>query len=1096
VKQNLIIRASAGTGKTFSLATRFLRLMLFQDAKPERILALTFSRAAAREIYQALLRRLWRASADDGGAARERAVLLDGLDEADKAAVRAKGVDFSRASFTSLLRRVLASQSAGTIATLDSFILRIVRAFPLETGFQNAVDVLDDFGGERAANDACTVLLGEETASPALENDFALAAQGRFARSGATTLADALAGWRDFRLACRGACDAWTAGSMLRALGVGENTAKPTGGETILPTVGGNNAKLFAAFLEHLDTFTPAKDVFPDKGCGEMALFFVRNPAATVFAFETKGGDKRAPQRKVCDCGEAGAAFVRRGVAWMVSEKLARAVAVVRAKLDLVEAMEKTYDKATRRQGRLTFSDFTDAVAEREGKDPLQLANLQFRFDAAFDHWALDEFQDTSVRQWECLRQLVRSAAQEGGGRTVMAVGDLKQSIYTWRGGNDEPFTAMMGWAEFADPVGEIRENAVSRRYGANTVAFVNRVFGPENVRDDGILGEACAPAVSRWLAENCWMEHVADPKRPLPEDSVEVIAVPKPPKGAAPGNPADDPEEADAAGAAMKILSPALCRYVAGLWERHERAGSLDTVGILVRDNKDGLALAERLRAMPGSLPVVWEGADGILDSPAVHAVLELLKLADHPEDSFSWQVVNGLLPVRELVFPQLSHREKVSAAVARLLERRGLARTIQFVVAKLAAAPEALRLDARSLRRLRALLRESVAWEARAEEASGVADFTEYLASTAGRETASSPHVIRILTIHRAKGLTIDHVVVPVLEAGKRDAMARPRGNVLADVAAGWAVEGMKEEEALACPALREAWEKAANERVLEQLRLHYVALTRARKSTCVFLVDPASDPHEPRVQFRDLLVAPFGNGPAAAESPYGRVVCRLGPEPHFAPPQAVPPEEGAAWEHAAGDTRVPRRSPSDEKPAGRGFRTPAAPLFAREETAAERGEEMHAKYAAIGWIDPDAPKDDEERAILASDWREAFVRPADGAVLWREKRYERLADGAWETGQFDRVVFAGTGEERRATVYDFKSNRRREGESAGAFAERMRETYAGQMHAYREAVAALAGLEKENVRAVLLLADAFSAVEAGEERGGTAYRANFSQ
>ena len=48
MKRNLIIRASAGTGKTFSLATRFIRLMLFQNVAPERILALTFSRAAAQ----------------------------------------------------------------------------------------------------------------------------------------------------------------------------------------------------------------------------------------------------------------------------------------------------------------------------------------------------------------------------------------------------------------------------------------------------------------------------------------------------------------------------------------------------------------------------------------------------------------------------------------------------------------------------------------------------------------------------------------------------------------------------------------------------------------------------------------------------------------------------------------------------------------------------------------------------------------------------------------------------------------------------------------------------------------------------------------
>ena len=50
IEGNVLIRASAGTGKTFSLATRFIRLMLFDGVDPERIVALTFSRAAAQEI--------------------------------------------------------------------------------------------------------------------------------------------------------------------------------------------------------------------------------------------------------------------------------------------------------------------------------------------------------------------------------------------------------------------------------------------------------------------------------------------------------------------------------------------------------------------------------------------------------------------------------------------------------------------------------------------------------------------------------------------------------------------------------------------------------------------------------------------------------------------------------------------------------------------------------------------------------------------------------------------------------------------------------------------------------------------------------------
>ena len=60
--RNLVLKASAGTGKTFAIATRYLRLLIFENVDPATILALTFSRAAAQEIYAKILERLWTAS--------------------------------------------------------------------------------------------------------------------------------------------------------------------------------------------------------------------------------------------------------------------------------------------------------------------------------------------------------------------------------------------------------------------------------------------------------------------------------------------------------------------------------------------------------------------------------------------------------------------------------------------------------------------------------------------------------------------------------------------------------------------------------------------------------------------------------------------------------------------------------------------------------------------------------------------------------------------------------------------------------------------------------------------------------------------------
>lgn len=1053
MKQNLIIRASAGTGKTFSLATRFIGLMLLQDAAPERILALTFSRAAAQEIYMKLLERLWKAALSDEGAATEREILYAKLTGEER--TWAEGRDLSRSRFAEVLRRVIAVQHHGTIATLDSFILRIVRSFPLEMGFQNVVDVLDGFGETRALAESRAALLDREDEARDFIDAYKTVTAGQFVRTCSQTLDEALAGWRDFAFANRQKIKTWTPTTMRAALGLEEHPQIPD--LSAIPLSGKRNDPC-ASFVNHVNAFTPASLVFEKNKGGELSRYLATHSDSTAYEYETPSG-------KVVrvECGADGASAVRAGVKYMLDLKFGHIIDIVAAKLVLCRLIEHEYDETTRRRGQLTFADFTDcqAVAE-DSEDALLLENLQFRMDSQFDHWALDEFQDTSELQWKCLKRLVREAAQPGGGRTVMTVGDLKQSIYTWRGGNDAPFTEMMEqWGEFRGEYGEIVPNAISYRYEKNTADFINRVFGPENIRKGGVLDEACSPAVERWLAENCWMQHEPDTRKGRPKDGdyVEVIAVPKPDSEQSDDEPEDD------SSAALKILMPRICDAVADLWQAHEASRSTETIGVLVRGNKDGAALAEQLRAR--HLPVVWEGMNAVTDAPAVKAVLQLLWLSEHPQDRFAWKVVHELFPVRKAVFPELMHPEKVSQEMAGMLSRLGLSRALKEIVVRICSAPD--KPDPRSIIRLEGLVREAVAYERRAEAAAGMGRFIDYLVASAGREASNSPHVIRILTIHRSKGLTLDHVVVPIAETGRTDSIVKPRrGTPL--FGEGWALSSLPEDEVKLNPQTAAAWRMAANERVMEQLRLNYVALTRARKSTHVFI---CQDEHDHCPQFRDLLVKPFEKDPPQRESPYGKLVCELGTMPPFEQ-KSVEERVSATWVHAPGETRTTRRSPSSELGAsGRSGKSGATELFAEGSSAAQKGTSAHADFAAVDWIDPAAPKNDMERWILAHAWRSAFVRTPEVTGLWRERSYELLDGGVWETGQFDRVVFRNDGSGRKAVIYDFKTNAKREVETLEAFQSRLKGHYQRQMALYAASLSALTGLPLCAIEKKLLLA-----------------------
>jgi len=1060
MRQNLIIRASAGTGKTFSLATRFIRLMLLQDVSPDRIVALTFSRAAAQEIYMKLLERLWNAALSEQGACAEKAILLQGLDAAERMRVEAMRIAWTPAHFAEVLGQVIATQHHGTIATLDSFILRIVRSFPLEMGFQHAVDVLDGYGERQALSMAQAALLDSPDVKGAFAQAFKVATGDAFVRTCSKTLGTALNGWRGF-LIDHPQCKEWTVASMRRALGVPSVLEKPSG--AVLP-VTGRRGDPFGQIIAALEAHVGWENVFPGNKGGELMHHLLMHPEATSYAYLTDGGR----ERKI-ECSPEVARAVRDIARYRLHAKLGHAVDVVHAKLVLCRMIEREYDRSTRRRGLLTFADFTgcQAEAERDAEVALKLENLQFRFDARFDHWALDEFQDTSQLQWACLKRLVREAAGPNAGRSVMAVGDLKQSIYTWRGGNDGPFKEMMGtWPEFRGECGEVVPNDTSYRYEKHTADFINCVFGPENIRDGGVLSEAFKPAVDRWLSEDCWMTHHPDVKNGVAKagDYVEVIAVP-PPNQTASLETASDDEEASG-GAALRVLSPGICACVADLWARHKAAGSTDTIGILVRNNRDGLALAERLRTWgDGRLPVVWEGMDGVTDVPVVRAVLELLKLAEHPEDSFAWKTVSSLFPVCEAVFPDLHRASAVSEAVSSMLTCLGLARTLREIISRILAS--SFTLDPRSVVRLQALVREGVGYERRKDAGDGVMRFIAFVASSSARELSASPHVIRILTIHRSKGLTLDHVVVPILETGARDAIDRPlKGPLVGD---GWAIDGLPEAEAMLVDPIARAWGAAANEHVLESLRLNYVALTRARKSTHVFVCD---DAHGGGVQFRDLLVRPFRSQAPHVGVPYGRMVCALGEMPPFGHRQEATSLR-AQWAHAVGRNMVLRRTPSSAAagPARR-TRLPLGSFFSPDGmSAAEKGTLAHERYANIAWIDPSVPRDATEARIVGSEWAGVFVR-SDAVALWRERGYEIFADGVWETGQFDRVVFRGSGAERTATICDFKTNARRADETPVAFAARMCELYAAQMTTYGRALQALTGIPMERIQARLLL------------------------
>lgn len=1049
---NLLIRASAGTGKTFALATRFIRLMLFDKVEPSRIVALTFSRAAAQEIYTKILSRLWKAAYDQDGADEEKKRLLDKLPEETVARINTLHIVWTPATFAALLRKVVAAQHLGVIATLDSFILRLVGNFPLEMGFQHAVSVLDEFGEKNEMDRAKKALLARSDDAGVFAEAFRAAKEGALSRTCAQTLDSMMnTGWRAFILT-HPESQGWKEASMADALGIQESDANTLETATVGDDIADKNGRTwFGKFKDYLGKVKAGANPLPSGKKSiplEFAQAVAEHPNAPYVVHVTSKGEEER-----CAFPESVFAAAHRDLVRLANAYFRRQLAVIAAKIRLFAIIEREYDLRTRQMGKLTFQDFTDAAKDNS---KIELENLRFRFDAKLDHWALDEFQDTSEVQWKCLHDLVLSAAEGGSSssRSVIAVGDLKQSIYTWRGGDDKPFEEMMGWLWFnkdeKNVYGRIEDAKTSYRYGKHIADFINRVFGPKNIRDGGLIPVARQAAIDRWLKADCWLEHVPeyDEKTGLPkvQDYVKVVRV-----------TADDAQEHEEA------LVEALGLEVAAAWKAREAVGSDEEIGVLVRKNEYGVLVAEALRKK--GLPVVWEGLNGVGDVPVVQAILALLQLSEHPEDAYAWKVVNDLLPVRKILLGAFNTPAAVSAHVAERLSHQGLARTLKDFCNVLGRDEHGL--DVLSRTRLQSLVRLGVDYEARREE-DGMEGFVRYVEEAARRESASSSNVIRILTIHRSKGLTLDRVYVPLFEGKKSSIAELQQGCLLFGTKRGWVFPYVAGDVLLLNEETRAAFTAQCDARLLEHLRLYYVALTRARKALTVLFSQ--KDENHKGLFFCDLIekaVASFE--PRACEA--GTILFEDGDEPAFkaAEKKADDAPMPGDWSHPEAEARVKRCSPSRLAHAEKSNTSPltADVLFAEGYGASARhGVDVHAEYAKIEWADAKAAES------LSEAFRTAFVRPSVGATVWRERPYELCRDGVWESGQFDRVVFVGAGTARSATIYDFKTNAREASESEAAFGERMRALYTSQMTAYRRALCSLTGIPEERIATVLLL------------------------
>jgi ATP-dependent exoDNAse (exonuclease V) beta subunit len=1040
--KNTLIRASAGTGKTFALATRMIRLLLL-NVEPHHVVALTFSRAAAGEIFNKIAERLAQAASSDAFAQQESGYILEELDPAQAQALRAVyGPTISRATFVSLLRKLIATQHASLIGTIDSFMTRIVQAFPLELGLQGQMTIMEDYRIQREKNVAVHAVLSRAATSQQSKlffDAFRLATFGRETKSFAEKLAAFLDNWHDILLDCP-AQEAWgqtgiiwPAGSPLVLTPDRLNRDRlATLADRLRDEIGpgwgaGKEAEQWNKFCEFVRTFN---NLIPSGiGSGITNVLNAYSPHETSLVIKYYRMER-------CFTGQE-AQLIRDAIETLYGLVLHARCQTTQGIYTLMTQIEAAYDQKTRNQGLLTFADIPRLITRL---DEAVRQNIEYRFDSRFSHWALDEFQDTSHAQWNAIRNLVDEALQsDQSDHSLFIVGDMKQAIYGWRGGDVAIFEQEAETGNY-----ELEDLNTSYRYCPQIAEAVNRIFDGERIRS--FLVGTTNDAGTKW--QSLWRKHVSK----QPDGYVQIGRVRD--KDSASDERAVDPY-IEATSAQLQEIQP---------WTRGLSAA------ILVRANDHGKAFAEGLRRE--GIPAVWEGESAISDTPVVTALLHLLQVAEHPDNTLAWEHVCAT-PLSRTLFQKacsLPREQGVALLSQRVLDdvsRLGLSRALSTYIEALGGNGT----DSFTQTRLEALLQAATQFTASADPETTLSDFATFVDAFTTRDVADTS-TVKILTIHRSKGLGFDLVFVPLLEHQGIDAQ-RPN-EVLCGPGNAWLLTHPGQSLVAADEVLAEASSRALNSDVFEGLCVNYVAMTRAKRALYV-LLKSAPKKNSEALYFSNHIESALGGVPfTLGDLAWFTHVKPLAPPE--VPQQAVPALPRQKRQH------IRRVTPSSAHYYGKA----ASELFTPQsgQLAADRGTRLHEALSTIEWLADNAPqpadisKDDLDLTVESS-FRAALSRPQSAVDLWRETSFELVVDGQWISGTFDRVVFVEEAGRRKAVILDFKSNRRRDNETEEVFATRMRETYASQMISYCQALVHLSKIPARDIRCTLLLTDTRQAV-----------------
>jgi ATP-dependent helicase/nuclease subunit A len=493
------VSANAGSGKTHVLTQRVLRLLLV-GAAPSGLLCLTFTKTAAANMAARVFETLasWT-RLDDAGLSN--AILELGAPRPD-----AQRLAFARRLFA----RAIETPGGLKIQTIHAFCERLLHLFPFEANVPAGFSVADDREAAALIAEARARAFAEDLNAPARAAEIERVAREAGAEGFDELLAQTLARRAEFDAI--GDAEAYAA-ALGRALGIGGDETSAAIKAQMLAL-----APQWAEWADELDSGNPTdRDFAATLRRAIAATDRDEQIAAYLEAFFTKVGKPRGGEKR----GLVTAALAKRAPA--LPQRLAaeqRRLIALRDRLRSAEALERSLAlyrvaEATIRRyaalkGARGLLDYDDLIARtRALLERADAAWVLYKLDASLEHLLVDEAQDTSPAQWAILAKLSEEFLSGEGARsqrTLFAVGDEKQSIFSFQGAAPHMFSAMR--RRLARRHDEARlafaavPLSVSFRSAPNVLRGVDAVFAAERAWR-GLTGDDAPPPTHQALRDD-----------------------------------------------------------------------------------------------------------------------------------------------------------------------------------------------------------------------------------------------------------------------------------------------------------------------------------------------------------------------------------------------------------------------------------------------------------------------------------------------------------------------------------------------------------------------------------------------------------------